>query len=219
MTTENAIRHAYTATLEYLDQAEAHLAGNPKRPPDAKLLLRIQALPGGTILHADFGEDQHGPLIAVKIKHDEELTRLFDPWCIPPIHLEEIAGIPLRWHRTVQKGKVYLRLMLTPTDRAASLGIPVARAIANTQLGMATLFARGHKDIRRAGLTFTSAVHRPHPPKFGRDDAVQLACECYDKGGLADVLGVLPVAFRAQLERAYKVADDMHASHYSEEAD
>jgi hypothetical protein len=146
MTTENAIRHAYTATLEYLDQAEAHLAGNPKRPPDAKLLLRIQALPGGTILHADFGEDQHGPLIAVKIKHDEELTRLFDPWCIPPIHLEEIAGIPLRWHRTVQKGKVYLRLMLTPTDRAASLGIPVARAIANTQLGMATLFARGHKD-------------------------------------------------------------------------
>ena len=219
MTTESQVRQAYAAIIEYLNQAEAHLAGSTKRSPDAKLLRREQALPGGTILHADFGEDQYGPFVTAKIKHDEDLSRLFDPWCVPPIHLEEIAGTPLRWHRTVQKGKVYLRLMLTPADRAASLGIPVARAIAKTPHGMATLFARGHKDIRRAALTFSSATHRQHPPKFGRDDAVQLAHEFYEKSGMADVLGVTPDAFKAQLERAYMIADDMHASRYSEEAD
>jgi hypothetical protein len=221
MTAANGIRSVYAAILEYFDQAEAYLAGHTEGPPDANLLRRDHALPGGTILQADPGEDQHGPSIAAQIEYPDEdrNPRLFDPWDVPAIYLEEIAGVPLRWHRTVQKRKVYLRLMLTPVDRPASLGIPVARAIANSPLGMATLFTRGHKDIRRAALTFASAIHRPHPPKFGRDDAIQLACECFNSCGIADVLGVTPDAFKAQLERAYRIADAMHAKRYSEEAD
>jgi hypothetical protein len=191
MTTESTLRRAYAATVEYTEQAEAYLAGTREWPPGANLLRRDQALSGGTILHAYPGEDQHGPFIAAQVEYpDEERDpRLLDPWDVPAIYLEEIAGLPLRWHRTVQKGKVYLRLMLTSADRTASLGIPVARAIANSPLGMATLFARGHKDIRRAALTFASAIHRPHPPKFGRDDAIQLACECFNSCGIAGRAG------------------------------
>jgi hypothetical protein len=221
MTTENSLGRAYAAIGQNIDQAEAYLAGTRADPPDANLLSRDHALPGGTILHIACGEDEIGPYAAIKIEHgdDDHDPRLFDPWCVPAILLEEIAGLSLQWHRTVQKGKVYLRLMLTPPDRSASLGIPVARTIANSPLGTATLFGRGHKDMRRSALIFASATHRPYPPKFGRDDAIQLTCEFYEKSGLAAVLGISPSAFKAQLERAYKVADEMHARLYSDEAD
>ena len=221
MTTVSPVRHAYAAILEYLDQAETHLAGHTERRPDANLFCREQALPEGTILRACLGEDRDGPFIAAKIEHADEdrNPRFFDPSDMPPIFLLEIAGMLLRWHRTVQKKKVYLRLMLTASDQSASEGIPLARAIANSPPGMATSFERGHYDLRRPALTFVSAARRPYPPKFGRDDAVRIAFELYDKSGMADVLGVTSDAFKAQLERAYTVADNMHASRYSEEAD
>ena len=72
MTTESPIGHAYATTLDYLDRAEAYLAGHANCTPDANLLRRDQPLPEGAILSARSGEDQYGPFIGVKIEHNGE---------------------------------------------------------------------------------------------------------------------------------------------------
>jgi hypothetical protein len=204
----------------YLDQADAYTRSDDAL--DAALLCR-QLPPDGSILDAMLGADTHGPYIAVRVRDPDDPTRpvtprLFDPWWFVVIVLLAIAGVPLVWHKKMQKGEPYFRLMCCTLGDEPQDGIPVTRLIGDTDEGVETRFGRDHLDIRKAGLTTRSAHGRPHPPKYGRADILRLAPGLI--GGAGPLPGLTAAMLRALIDRAIKAADDIHATlHASAEAE
>jgi hypothetical protein len=127
-------------------------------------------------------------------------ARKFDPWYYLGVSVLASTAVPLVWHKKLQKGEPYFRVMLgTPAGHEAQDGIPVARLIADTPAGVETRFLRSHYDLRRAALTLRSGINRPYPPKFTR----------------ADIIALVDAAHLPLLTRALDVADRMHEKLYA----